>query len=191
MRYAGLDSRPLNSSEVAELKKAYAAWHWGEPAKIVKQINDALVPHVIGIGKLVCFELNGDQEIQFPPGCWLAYDKEHPHERIHVITTPVFRESVRNAMKRRRDTVTLQEIAKATRGTHARYPLPNVHGVPLGVLDAVVYFTHKTGDPPSEYHHEFGKEHSKGIKPILAADVSGRLWVAGGSYTCPLAGITG
>lgn len=193
-------SRPLSTQEVGELKRAYAAWHWGEPAKLVKQIDDPLVPNVVGIGRLVCFELDGDQELQFPTGCWLAYDKAHPHERIHVITTPAFRASVRNAMKRVKNPVPLQNIARQTRGTHVRYPLPNLRGVPLGVLEAVVYHTLKRGDAPSvkregvwgsEYHHEFGKEHSRGIKPILAADVTGRIWVCGGSYTCPLAGITG
>jgi hypothetical protein len=62
------------------------------------------------------------------------------------------------------------------------------------VLHHVVYRTEKLGeDTPgaNPYIHEHGKEHAKGVKPILAADASGRLWICGGDYICVPAGITG
>jgi hypothetical protein len=64
----------------------------------------------------------------------------------------------------------------------------------VGVLKSVIYHTHKAGEEGNrafDYEHHFGREHSRGIVPILACDVSGRLWVCGGSYRCPLPGITG
>ena len=59
---------------------------------------------------------------------------------------------------------------------------------PVGVLTALVYFTHKQGDGPSYYIHQMG-ELSHHL-PILAFDRHGRPWLAGGNYTCPTPGIT-
>lgn len=176
--------------DIEKLKRGYTDWHWGqEPGKVI-HVADSLCPDVIGIGELREIRIPSGV-IAFPEGTWIAFDPNHPHERLHIILTPDYREQVRMQMKHARPIVPIQAIAKKAGGTHVRYPLPNVQGTPLGVLESVTYWTHKQGDPPSLYEHEFGKEHSRGVKPILGADVSGRMWVCGGSYTCPLAGITG
>jgi hypothetical protein len=64
---------------------------------------------------------------------------------------------------------------------------------PIGILTGLVYYTHKKGDenpgnPRSYYIHKMG-EMSK-FYPILAGDAQGRLWLAGGNYSCPSPGIT-
>lgn len=175
-----------------ELAREYRKWHWGSPAKLFIKITDPMVPNVAACGRLKVLGLK-DQELTLPAESWLAYEPTHPRQRLHVILPPKFRNDVRNQVKHVK-TVPLQEIAEATGGDHADYPLPRIQAYPLGILDHVVYFTHKEGEEDNkafDYIHEFGKEHSRGIKPILAADVSGRLWIAGGSYRCPYAGITG
>ena len=56
----------------------------------------------------------------------------------------------------------------------------------------VGYHTHKKGDDDgigSAYIHKMGEE-KNGVEPILALSSDGHLWLAGGSYTCPYAGIT-
>jgi hypothetical protein len=158
----------------------------------VIRVADTLCPDVVGIGELREFRIPAGV-ITFPEGTHLAFDPNHPHERLHIILTPAYREQVRMQMKHASPIVPIQSIARSAGGTHVRYPLPNVQGTPLGVLESVTYFTFKVGDgtEPCLYEHTFGQEHSKGVRPMLAADVSGRMWVCGGSYTCPLAGITG
>lgn len=182
---------PQQAREVKSYAKKYTDWHWGRPATKVVHVKDPLVPNLTAIGKLESFDIGGETVV-FPPGSWVGFDPKHPHERIHVILSPNTRESFRVAMKSRRDTKSLQRLAESTHGTHAEHPLPNLQAVPLGVLHAVTYVTDKGEEHQAvRYIHEFGKEHSKGIRPLLAVDVSGRVWIVGGSYTCPLAGITG
>lgn len=200
MKWHQQSGRALNPREMAKvnaLAGEYNRWHWGaDPDKVI-EINDPLVPDVVGIGQLRDVEVGpteaGAQGTKFPEGTWLAFDKSHPRHRLYIILTPEMREEVRNHVKHVR-TVPLQEIAEATGGDHADYPLPRIQAHPLGVLQAVVYWTYKKGeegDKPWEYKHVFGHEHARGIKPVLAADVSGRLWIAGGAYRCPYPGITG
>lgn len=178
------------ATNIESLKRGYTEWHWGsEPGKVI-HVADTLCPDVIGIGELREIHIPAGV-IAFPEGTWLSFDKAHQHERIHVILTPAFREQVRMQMKHASPIVPIQSIARSAGGTHVRYPLPNVMGTPLGVILACVYFTTKQGDGESLYEHKFGFESSRGVKPILAADVSGRLWFCGGSARCPLAGITG
>lgn len=184
---------PRNAEEarvVQDLAKKYTDWHWSEKPTRVIRVTDKLVPHLQAIGRLEQFKIDGET-IDFPKGCWIGFDPKHPHERIHLVVNPSMREKLRKGMKTQRDTVTLQALAERTGGTHVRYKLPNLQAVPLGVAHAVTYETTKGGDGWSHYVHDFGKEHSKGKRPILAVDVSGRMWLVGGSYTCPLAGITG
>jgi hypothetical protein len=58
----------------------------------------------------------------------------------------------------------------------------------LGTLSSVTYATHKKGDGPSLYEHQFGEEGGK--KPSLAVDVdTGRLHIVGGDYTVEDRGI--
>lgn len=58
----------------------------------------------------------------------------------------------------------------------------------LGKLESVTYATHKKGDGPSSYTHEFGEEGGK--RPSLAVDVkSKRLHIVGGDYRVERRGI--
>lgn len=189
-------SLDLRNPQVRELAKGYEDWHWGAKPKKLIHVRDRLVPNLVGIGQLREFHIRrldgkGTEVLKLPKGSWIGFDPKHPHERLHVVLPAAYREKMRKGMKYVNPTQPIQEISQATGGTHVPHKLPNVHGVPLGVLNAVIYHTDKEGDGPSDYQHEFGKEHSGGIKPILAIDVSGRMWICGGSYTCPLPGITG
>lgn len=58
----------------------------------------------------------------------------------------------------------------------------------LGTLEAVTYATHKRGDGPSSYVHEFGEEGGK--RPSLAVDVRNKkLHIIGGDYRVESRGI--
>lgn len=58
----------------------------------------------------------------------------------------------------------------------------------LGRLESVTYATHKRGDGPSSYTHEFGEE--GGRRPSLAVDTKNkRLHIVGGSYRVEPRGI--
>ena len=197
---------PDEQRRVAKLARERSKWHWGEPATKVIRVDDPLVPDVADCGPLVELEVPG-AKIHPEPRCWLAYEPFHPRQPLHIISSPAFREECRHAVKYTK-TVPLQEIAEATGGDQADYALPNIQAAPVGILRSVTYHTVKKGETGGhpctcgsernpkckapDYWHEFGKEHSKGCKPILAVDVSGRLWVCGGSYRAgPYAGITG
>ena len=71
---------------------------------------------------------------------------------------------------------------------HATDDYPDIKVKPIGILRNVVYATPKKGDGFSLYIHEMGEE--TGIKPALCVDKTGRLWIIGGDYTCPVPGIT-
>jgi hypothetical protein len=58
----------------------------------------------------------------------------------------------------------------------------------LGELESIEYSTHKRGDGPSSYTHDFGEE--GGRKPRLAVDPKTRdLHIVGGGYTVEPRGI--
>lgn len=176
------------------LIQRYTDWHWGAPPDKVTYIPDALVPDLVGIGDLRQLEVDG-QPVTFPDGCRVGFDPKHPRHRIYLVLSKEARETVRKRVKYAPRTMALQQIARAAGGSHVKArALPNVQAAPIGVCDAIVYYTYKKGeeeDAPAEYIHHFGHEHARGVKPILAADVSGRLWLCGGSYFAPLPGITG
>lgn len=185
---------------VRRILMAYQRFHWGAPADRIIRINDPMVPDVAKLGDLHNLDVGPTlaraQSIPTPHDTVLAYDADHPHDRLYIISSPALREQTRRLMKGvpAEELHWLQDIAEHTRGTHAAYPMPELLGRAIGVLQAIVYYTYKRGEEgekPWEYKHDFGKEHSKGIRPILAADVSGRFWICGGSYTVPAPGITG
>lgn len=175
------------------LSAAYASWHWGSKPKKFINVRDNLVPDLVGIGKLV--EIKTDQgSFTFPEGCWLGFDPFHPHERIHIVLSREMREKVRKLMKKAGETQPLQKIAESAGGTQTRFKMPNLKGARIGVMENFAYDTLKLGEEnggSNVYEHVLGREHSRGVKPIIAADASGRLWLCGGSATCPDAGVTG
>ena len=183
-------SNPKEAQILHEYGKKYTDWHWSLKPRKVVHIKDSLVPDLVAIGELESFTVDG-KEIPFPKGSWIGFDPKHPHERIHIIVPAAFREQMRKQMKYANPSKSLQDIAVSTRGTHAKHKLPNLQAAEIGDVENVVYHTNKGGDGPSHYVHDFGHEHAKGIVPKLAVDASGRVWLCGGSYKCPLAGITG
>jgi hypothetical protein len=179
------------------------SWHWGIPAKRVVDWQDPSIPPIlIEIGQLCELHvkpIDGGPIVimSIPeadwPACHVAFDPDHASQRIYILIPQAYQREMRPTYvpKLARP---LFECAQAIGGRHARRnDYPRLQVTPLGVLTHVVYFTHKKGDENpgddrSQYIHEMGEE--GGIPPALCVDASGRLWVAGGSYTCPIPGIT-
>lgn len=125
----------------------------------------------------------------------VAFDPDHPDERLYLLVAPnAQRELKRNFWDRNTmQPMSLSEVALIAGGRHARRDYPNVLVKPLGVITAVVYFTHKKGDENpaddrSYYIHKMAE--ISGKFPFLCVDNRGRLWLAGGNYTSPTPGIT-
>lgn len=174
----------------------YTRWHWGEkPTKQITVDDDRLPEHLVECGKLVQLYVDlypDGEEVTLTPerGASLCFDLDHPDERLYIVRLP---KRVRAAVKRRwcgrgAEWYDLGALAKLAGGRHAAEDYPHIEVAPIGVLTHVVYATHKRGDGPSEYIHHLGEE--SGIQPILAADNGGDLWIAGGNYQSPYAGIT-
>lgn len=182
---------------VDRLAKEYNDYHWGMPATKVFRVRDALVPNVIAYGPLEELHLANGGNVDIGDGSWVAWDPKHPRKRIHLVLDKRVREYVRSFMKHvpRKRTELIQKIARRAGGKNSRFALPKVRGLDLGVVDAIVYWAQKKGEPDevegTSYIHEFGGDGQGGHKPRLAADVSGRLWLAGGDCISREAGITG
>jgi hypothetical protein len=185
--YKGLDPR-----------KVYEKWHWGEKShRVIEPKDRSLPPQLIEIGALMELHVSprdGDPYILEVPSSdrknnHVAFDMDHHYQRIYVVLSDT---SIRDAaalFDPRSPAYKLVEVARAAGGRHGRMKdYPNVDVQPLGVLTNTVYFTNKKGDGRSGYIHEMGEE--GGTPPILAVSKDGRLWYAGGSYTCPIPGIT-
>lgn len=177
-------------ARVKTLADRYERFHWGERPTRVIHVKDALVPDCAQLGALI--EISVDGAPQSLAG-HVAFDPRHPADRLHLILPPRKREELRQAMKKMdRHTADLNEIAQAAGGRQAKYPYPHIRAVPLGRATEIVYRTRKGGDfeddkPVPDYQHHFGEE--SGIPPVLAVDVSGRLWLVGGNYRVTDAGI--
>jgi len=120
----------------------------------------------------------------------LAFDPEHPNERLYMLIAPEACESLASRFWAENgvEAKTLDEWALLAGGRHARGGYPNVIAKPVGVMTAVVYYTHKKEDGPSFYIHKMGEMTCH--FPVLCCDQRGRLWVCGGNYTSPTPGIT-
>ena len=126
------------------------------------------------------------------PHNWVAFDFDHEEDRIYLLFDPAIRRQLARhlwdafpAMQ----SASLGELAAQVGGSHGNADdYPDVQVKPLGYIFYLSYYTHKEGDDPASiYIHRMGEE--KGIEPILAVSEDGRLWIAGGSYKCPNAGI--
>lgn len=174
----------------------YTRWHWGEPPTKQITVDDRNLPeHLIECGKLVECHVDlypDDEPVTLTPedGASLCFDLDHPDDRLYIVRLP---KRVRAAVRRRwcgagAEWWDLQAVAKLAGGRHAVEDYPAVEVTRIGTLTAVVYATHKRGDGPSQYIHHLGEE--SGVQPILAADHQGDLFICGGNYTSPTAGIT-
>jgi hypothetical protein len=123
----------------------------------------------------------------------LVFDEDHPSQRMYLCLPPAVMRMFAPAYDSK-DSMLLADLAQRVGGRHGkRRDYPAVRVVPLGLLHHSVYYTSKGGDENptnvrSIYDHHQGED--GGIPPALAVDQSGRLWLAGGSYTCPVPGIT-
>lgn len=125
----------------------------------------------------------------------LMFDPSHKNQRLYFKLDPGFEKTLK---KRYLDPPRYQFMQAATaaslvggRHGHRSNPgkdYPRVEVMPLGIWDAVVYAVEKKGDGFSKYIHQMGEE--SGVKPALGLGNDGSLYVLGGNYTCPSAGIT-
>jgi hypothetical protein len=125
------------------------------------------------------------------PNNWIAFDHDHPSQRLYLLLSPSTRRDVAQTLWEPGEaTMPLGELAEHVGGIHGDADdYPDIDVQPLGRIFYMSYFTHKQGDDPASiYIHRMGEE--GGIEPILAVSEDGRLWIAGGSYTCPDPGIT-
>jgi hypothetical protein len=187
--------------------KQYEDWHWGVPPQMVKQWDDPDLPEgeLIECGRLVelYFREPGQRKDTIiklsrreANGSHLCFDPNHPNQRLYLISHPDFREKMKKKYRQNPQYVggtkyrdlPLEDLAEAVGGRHADNDYPEVAASPLGVLTHVVYATEKKGDGYSFYIHKLGEE--SGLRPCLAIDARGRMWVVGGNYTSPTPGIT-
>ena len=121
---------------------------------------------------------------------YLMFDLRDPDERLYSVLSPAARKYVAQNCYTTSPyaDVPLKQVAKWTGGRHASGWYANVHVRPVGLGSAVMYEGDKRSDGRSNYIHRFGEE--TGIRPMICADRTGRIWFAGGDYTCPTAGIT-
>ena len=191
----------------------YEEWHWGTPHTGTAEWKDADVDsalqgdagNLIETGRLVELHFREphkrkDTVIKLKRteanGSHLAFDPEHPHQRLYILLHPDFSERMRQKYLEddrfeggsRHRFMLLGEAARAAGGKHATTDYPKVDVSPIGMLTHVVYATEKKGDGYSFYIHKLGEE--SGLNPALTIDNRGRLWIAGGNYTSPTPGIT-
>jgi len=190
--------------KTADPKKRYESYHWGfKPTRTVR-INDAILPAQLvemGVLRGLYVTLPDDNQIElgFPEGGWVSIDVSHPVDRLYLpVPNPTMRALKRRYWDRRTEEWNLGDLSEAVGGRQAAYEFPEVTVAPVGVVTDIIYLTPKRGDGspedpndgvPSEYIHAFGEE--GGEQPFLGVDEKGRLWLAGGDYSVPKAGIKG
>ncbi len=190
----------------------YSEWHWGVPHTSVEDWQDEAVDAMLGPDGIVV-ETGRLVEIHFREphkrkdtvvrlkrneanGSHLAFDPDHPHQRLYIFSHPAFAERMHKKYLQnpqyeggsRYQSMALKRAASIVGGKHATDDYPKLDVVPIGILTHVVYGTEKKGDGYSFYIHKMGEE--SGIKPGLTIDDRGRLWIAGGNYESPTPGIT-
>lgn len=198
MARRGLNGRPTDP------QVRFEAAHWGLPSTRVYEIDvPGYSAPLVEMGKLLGFgvraggetfdvELPGEKlpTDRNPKGqeCILAFAPDVT-ERLHIALGPTTRRSVqRRLFMRGEPTFKLGDIARRVGGRHARHAWPARDVQVLGEVIDVTYAAEKKGDGWSWYVHDFGEE--GGQRPFLCVDSEGYLYLAGGSYTVPDAGIT-
>jgi len=178
----------------------YVQSHWGVGPDTEYRINDACYPRqMVEMGKLRELHVRtnaGEHVLEMPArdDVILAFTSDAA-QRLYPVIPLDLRGETRALIDDEGEWYDLQEVADAVGGRQARYKLPKMDVQALGMLTNVVYLTEKgrypgssAPDDWSEYKHRMG-EHG-GVEPALCVDSDGRLWIAGGSYTVPNAGIT-
>ena len=131
---------------------------------------------------------------------YVLFDPDHSDERIYFVLSEEMQQDLQELYQNLEEhPIVLSDLAKEVGGKHGKdRDYPYVIVKPLGYLSHLAYWTHKEGDyPPSPYVHEMGEGDEgksgrkiQGFEPLLAVSEDGNLWLAGGSYTCPVEGIT-
>jgi hypothetical protein len=193
---------------MADPKRLYTDWHWGIEPKEAIDWKDPDYPKgaLIECGRLVELHLRQpglrkDTIIKLDRteanNSHLCFDPEHRFQRLYILSAKQFQERMRRELlekpkptklKNPVSAMSLNEMAAKIGGRHKTPDYPNVRALPVGVLTHVVYACEKKGDKYSFYIHKLGEE--SGIRPWLAVDQKGRVWIVGGAYVCPSPGIT-
>lgn len=204
----------LDESKLRKGMKEFTDWHWGIAPKRVIDWKDDRFPDVIECGQLVRLQFRAprsnasrkhprrerDAMIQFSKQIsgksHIAYDPDHPHQRLYLLVSPQALPTLKERFWTHNGVapISLSAAAKIAGGRHGRRSdYPDIEVKPIGVLTAVVYYTHKKGDegpadPNSHYIHQVGE--LTRYYPFLCCASDGTLWLAGGNYTTPTPGIT-
>jgi len=181
--------------------QGYTDWHWGiPPSSVVNWDDDDFPDDMIECGKLIELRFRRPNDLRdtrlrikhpYTPTSHLAFDPSHESERLYILLHPKVQEAVKE--KYWKDSpytpTDLNTVARMAGGLHGKKADYRSNPVkPIGVMTGVVYGTEKKGDGYSYYIHRMGEE--SGVRPVLATDNRGRLWIAGGNYTSPTPGIT-
>lgn len=162
--------------------------HWGVPPNRRWHEPD-VAGELVEMGKLLELHVDGEVCVEYPKTRQgdrppiLAFTTDTA-ERLYIsLPDELKRENARNLIEPGAPWVSLDAAAKQAGGRQTRWGYPAVQVQVIGPCTHVVYATHKEGDGPSEYQHEFAEEKTpQSRKPLLCVDRVGRLWLAGGSY---------
>ncbi len=189
-----------------DYSKKYTDWHWGVgPAEVIDWDDPDLPENMIECGRLVRVHFRApasvnprrerDTMIEFSRPVarrsYVAFDPAHPSERLYLLVSPKATKQLadRFFFDNSAPALPLGQMSLMVGGRHGKVDdYPNVMVKPIGVMTGLVYHTHKQDDGPSYYIHKMGEESAH--YPVLCCDAQGRLWIAGGNYTCPTPGIT-
>lgn len=198
---------PITAGDAADAAHS-ARWHWGvKPGQVIVWDDDDLPHRLIQIGNLVELRLASDgtstwqKALTFRPERThhLAFDPRPGRRgRLYLLVPSSSRRRLARYFEPE-NAKPLTVWAKAVGGKQGRIGgYPNVRVSPLAYVSDVTYQTMKLGDdcelvngrvvgPGSRYIHQLGEE--GGRRPLVCVSKDGRLWFAGGSYTCPTPGI--
>jgi len=192
--------------------KAFWNWKWYDRAdsnpsdvQVFEIDDDDLPERLVGCGRLLSFRYrvpvtgnvrsNPAKEFHVPSSgrhdSFLFFDLDDPDQRLYPVLSEKARGPVASTFYDPNPfaEISLPQLAQMTGGRQAKgVPYPNVMVKPIGVASAAVYEAEKRDDGKSLYIHRFGEE--TGVRPVLAVGNDGRIWLAGGDYTCPTPGIT-
>jgi len=127
---------------------------------------------------------------------YIAFQMDHPYDRLHLLLSPDVQKAVKQKFwdESSAPQIPMNDLAALAGGKHGKLQdYPDIEVKPVGVLTAVVYYTKKHGDTDEQGNGSYYIHQMAEIThhyPILACDDLGRLWILGGSYRSPSAGIT-
>ena len=199
-----------NRKSSVDAEERYKRWHWGIDSTHQLKVDDDRFPdEMIEIGRLMELRLVRPEIDRSNPKysdnlsieidedsineCYVVFDHNHSKDRIYFLLNPQTQEDFKEIYNDLDDTpIGMNDIAIHGGGHHGDMKdYPDQLVKPFAYITDVVYYTHKKGDDDgigSGYVHKMGEE--GGTEPILGIAEDGTIWMLGGSYTCPYAGIT-